>query len=132
MAKSRPLTLIQLSLKMRPSLRKLPNFPSLVNNATFSSALAGQHIIFLLIVVTLCTSRDIYHPISVATNTSQGLRPQTHLHLQLPSFSRILHLLKPYSGFFLLSVDPNKIHGWQGQPQQAHNRGVSKENVSMS
>ena len=53
----------------------------------------------ILIAVTLRTSRDIYHPISVAINTSRGLWPQTHLYLQLHLFFALLHLHKPYSGF---------------------------------
>ena len=53
----------------------------------------------ILIAVTLRTSRDIYHPISVTTNTSRGLRPQAHPHLQLLLFSTLLRLHKPYSGF---------------------------------
>ena len=54
---------------------------------------------FLLIAVILRMSRDIYHPISVAINTSRGLWPQTHLYLQLPLFFTLLCLHKPCRGF---------------------------------
>ena len=53
----------------------------------------------LLIAVTLRMSQDIYHPIFVAINTSRGLRPQTHLYLQLPLLFMLLCLHKPCSGF---------------------------------
>ena len=74
-----------------------------------SSILSYQHRIFfdiseavlrlLLIIVTLRTSRDIYHPIFVAINTSRGLWPQTHPYLQLLLFSMLLRLHKLYRGF---------------------------------
>ena len=53
----------------------------------------------ILIAVTLRTSRDIYHPIFVAINTSRGLWPQTHPYLQLLLFSMLLRLHKLYRGF---------------------------------
>ena len=83
----------------------------------------------LLIVVALRTSRDIYHPISVAINTSRRLQPRTHLYLQLPLFFALLRLHKPCSGFLPPFHRSNQPYGWRGQPGQAHGGGGSREPV---
>ena len=84
-------------------IKKTLQFSILSYQRRILLGISGVVLHLLLIAVTLHMSRDIYHPISVATNTSRGLRPQTHPYLQLLLFSALLRLHKPYSSSFLLS-----------------------------
>ena len=80
-------------------IKKTPQSPILSYQRRILFGISEAAFCLLLIVVTLCTSWDIYHPISIAINTSRGLQPQTHLYLQLPLFFALLRLHKPCSGF---------------------------------
>ena len=80
-------------------IKKTLQFSILSYQRRILLGISGWRFVFLLIAVTLRTSRDIYHPIFVAINNSRGLWPRTHLYLQLPLFFALLCLHKPYSGF---------------------------------
>ena len=80
-------------------IKKTPQSSVLSYQCRILSSISEAALCLLLIAVTLHTSRDIYHPISIAINTNRGLRPRTHLYLQLPLFFVLLRLHKPCSGF---------------------------------
>ena len=116
------LTLIRLSLKTRPLLRKTPQ-SSVLSRILFG--ISAVALCLLLIAVAFCTSRDVHHLASWLQIPTEGSSLE---HIYTRNYSCSFALLRPCklcSSFLPPSHRSNQPYGQRGQPRQMCGGGGS-------